>query len=162
MRSTYHREVLILFGMILFRFTGSVFNPYQPGYQLSDTASIEPEGPYDTSTSPGKPPIENDPEGLLIGVTITVYTEHNCRGAGIKFGFVNFQKVPLQVQSYKLDGDLCGSVLDFWNALPWGGPLDTKYDGDNSTCNSYIRAAAPKEKKKGCHDLDEPIGCMRM
>lgn len=70
---------------------------------------------------------------------------------------------PLQTTSYNLSRDLAGSEkLDFYNALPGGGPVDMDLQGNMVTCTSFISTANEHQKKAGCHTLvgfGGPIGC---
>ena len=54
--------------------------------------------------------------------------------------------------------------MDFFDALPEGGPLNTAYNGDwTVTCRSYMGSAHGRVNATiGCHDTAQAYGCMKV
>ena len=71
----------------------------------------------------------------------------------------------VQFKSYSLSRDLHDyEEMDFFDALPQGGALNTKYNGDwQATCHSYMGSAhGPVNASEGCHDVAQAYGCMKV
>ena len=71
----------------------------------------------------------------------------------------------MQFKSYYLTRDLLDNEqLDFFDALPQGGALNTAYNGDwQATCASYMGTAFGKINATiGCHDTAQAYGCMKV
>ena len=54
--------------------------------------------------------------------------------------------------------------MDFFDALPQGGALNTKYNGDwQATCQAYMGSAHGQINASiGCHDVAQAYGCMKV
>lgn len=126
-------------------------------------STISPIGSVDKTTLPGSPNMADDPRLLSVGLSITVFNGTYCTGAAVKYEVAYQVKVPWQVQSYQLSRNLCpAEILDFWNALPQGGPLNVTYEGNDAACSTLIRMAEGDERKKACNTLEAALGCMRV
>lgn len=102
------------------------------------------------------------------GLKISAYYEEMCRGGpgGPELWTVGYgQAWAVQFKSYYLTRDLRDDEqLDFFDALPQGGKLNTAYNGDwQATCNSYMGSAFGKINATiGCHDTAQAYGCMKV
>lgn len=99
---------------------------------------------------------------------ISAYYEFACEGGPggpllpkVKYG----QAWAVQFKSYSLSRALQDDEeMDFFDALPQGGPLNTAYNGDwQATCHSYMGSAhGPINASIGCHDVAQAYGCMKV
>ena len=102
------------------------------------------------------------------GLKISAYYEEACRGGpgGPELWTVGYgQAWAVQFKSYYLTRDLLDNEqLDFFDALPQGGALNTAYNGDwQATCASYMGTAFGKINATiGCHDTAQAYGCMKV
>ena len=102
------------------------------------------------------------------GLEISAYYEFACKGGPggpiltqVKYG----QAWAVQFKSYSLSRALQDNEeMDFFDALPQGGPLNTKYNGDwQATCQAYMGSAHGKINASiGCHDVAQAYGCMKV
>ena len=88
-----------------------------------------------------------------------------CKGGTllpkVKYG----QAWAVQFKSYALSRALQDDEeMDFFDALPQGGPLNTAYNNDwQATCHSYMGSAyGPINASIGCHDVAQAYGCMKV
>lgn len=102
--------------------------------------------------------------GVLSDITINVHTEAGCNGAGESYNAAYGDMQAVQVVSYHLSRDLHPEEkLQYFNALPQGGPVDMAFEGNYVACSAYIgQAMGPPYDRAGCSTLDDPVGCLRV
>ena len=106
----------------------------------------------------------NSYNSIAPSLTIVAYPSASCKSHGITLEKVRYgQNVSFQYTSFSLSRQLHGDErIDMFDALPSGGLVNTAYDGDVVTCSYYRYTVGGSYGYKGCHTLDEPLGCMEV
>lgn len=96
-------------------------------------------------------------------LTIHAHPDTGCKGPynGVLVQYaMNFST---QFNSYHLSRDLQDwERLDLLDATPGGGTMDLDFDDDLVTCSYVLESPLVEGTKKGCHTIEQPLGCLRV
>ena len=96
-------------------------------------------------------------------LAIHAHPDLDCKGP---YNGVNVQyalNFSTQFNSYHLSRDLQNwERLDMLDALPGGGTMNENYDADLVTCSYVLESADILNRKAGCHNTKQPLGCLRV
>ncbi|CAF9929948.1 MAG: hypothetical protein ALECFALPRED_004487 [Alectoria fallacina] len=133
----------------------------------SKCALIPPPPSPPPPTSPStraNPPVGS---GTDSGISISTYTEANCKGSGLggEELFYNAQ-VAQQFRSYSLSDDLgSDDVVSIWADANWDATgskaVDASLNGDiSAACAQMAYDLEGTDTAKGCHTLPNVVGCL--
>ena len=129
---------------------------------LATPLSLQPDVP----TSNGTIRTRQVGKGTDSGISISMYADKDCKGAGLKDVEMMYSTTyPQQMRSYHLS-DTLGSddVLGFWADVDWlatgSKPVDPSLNGNQEACATFVYNAVDPKTKKGCHTLSNVVGCV--
>ncbi len=96
-------------------------------------------------------------------LAIHAHPDLDCKGPynGIQVQYA--QNFSTQFNSYHLSRDLqAWERLDLLDATPGGGTMDLYFDADFVTCSYVLESPKLEATKAGCHNVDQPLGCLRV